>query len=361
MLELSQQDLKYLNEMKVPVLKKNINYWLVRTNGGIYFNDFHLNNYVAIGWDEIKDSNLMVEERRDDLIDKLKKEHKYDGNDEQEDNKKISYSLIATQLIRFCSEMKKGDIVIIPSENSKYIALGEIEDEQIYIEELDLEELEKTECPYIKRRKIKWIMYQKKKEVDIYLYRLLNSHHAITDANDYSTFIDRTLYPFYIKENKAHFTLKVKQTRNISAMNIITFMSDALKIIDEFNEKSKSSLNKENIDLRINVNSPGPIEFFGNIDTILVLGICLMGIVGGGFKFKKTKETTEGEIKTDGIIEKIIKFIDHRHENKMDELELEYKIKESANKLKIEVPKLANIDSIKISDCTEIQEDKENI
>lgn len=360
MFELNENDLKYLNKMGVPILNDDRNYWLVRTNGGVYFNDFHLNHYIAIGWDEIRDTNLMVEKNRDDLIEKLKRECKDNENDEHEDKKKISYSLIATQLIRFCSEMKKGDIVIIPSENSKYIALGEIQDEEIYIEKLDLEELEKTECPYIKRRKVKWIMHQKKEEVDIYLYRLMNSHHAITNANEYSDFIDRTLYPFYIKENRAHFTLKVNQTKNIPAIDMVTFISDTLSIIDEFNKENENPLDKESVDLRINVNSPGPIELFGNINTILVLGIFLVGIGGGGFKFKKTTETTEGEFKTEGIVEKIIKFMDHRHKNKMDKLKLETRMKQSANKLKIEVPKF-NINSKDISDCTEISADKENI
>ena len=47
-------------------------------------------------------------------------------------------------------------------------------DDCIYKEEVDIEELEETQCPFIKRRKVRWIKRQTKGQVDIYMYKLLN-------------------------------------------------------------------------------------------------------------------------------------------------------------------------------------------
>ena len=39
-----------LSLFNVPKIEER-NYWLVRTDGGNYFEDFTRNNYIAIGWD----------------------------------------------------------------------------------------------------------------------------------------------------------------------------------------------------------------------------------------------------------------------------------------------------------------------
>lgn len=63
-------ELNYYKELGIPVIDNTKNYWMIRTKGGIYFNDFFLNDYVAIGWDEIVDLELMTELNREALTEK---------------------------------------------------------------------------------------------------------------------------------------------------------------------------------------------------------------------------------------------------------------------------------------------------
>ena len=63
--------------------------------------------------------------------------------------------LISGQLVRFVYEMKKGDIVVVPSEGSAYISIGEVQETQLMeVNDLDVD---RTGCSYRKRKKIAWI------------------------------------------------------------------------------------------------------------------------------------------------------------------------------------------------------------
>ena len=338
-------DVDICREVGIPIIPGERKYWLVRTKSGIYFNDFYLNNYIAIGWDEISDISLMTEQKRELLIDKIKAEYDKSKNTDEEDSevkKTGNYGLIATQLIRFATEIKKGDIVIIPSQKSNNVAFGEVLDDGIYKENIDLEDIEDTQCPFIKRRKVRWIKWQKKESVDIYLYKLLNSHHTITDACEYSNIIERTLNSIYVKDNVAHFTIRVKQENNIKLKELSRLINNNISIIDEFNKFTKSDLDVDDVAIKINLHSPGPVEIEGVIKGVLVIAMITLAICGGTFKFtrKNGKEDTETglEVTSDGFMEKLIKFFDHFNNNKLENTRLKAQLEESKRALKIDVP-----------------------
>nr|WP_302597393.1 hypothetical protein [uncultured Cellulosilyticum sp.] len=320
----------------IPEIPSTRNYWLVRTQGGEFFKEFYFEDYVAIGWNEITDTNLMVEERREDLINAVKLHF----------TEKQKPGGIASLLIKFNEEMKKGDIVIIPDSSSNYIAFGELLEDDIYLEdnienneedEFDETDInEETKCPYIKRRRVKWLKKQAKKDIDIYLYKILNSHHTISRVKEeYKNIVDRSLYPYYIKDGQAHLVLRVKQEKNISLVQLSKLLSNNLDIIDEFNDITESNISKDDIDIKLNINSAGPVEIISNPSTILLIGVVLTFLVGGTFKFKHSKDgETECEIGSEGMIEKIGKFIQNIGQNN----KLNEKVNETVKELKVEIP-----------------------
>lgn len=332
-------------KLGIPIINNTRRYWLVRTKGGIYFNDFYLNNYIAVGWNLLTDVNLMKESRRDDLVVMLKKFYSKKETEEEEEDKEVkktgNYELIATQLIRFSSEMKKGDIVIIPSQKSNNIAFGEVIDDEIVLETINEDDLEETQCPFIKRRKVRWLKRQTKDQIDIYLYKLLNSHHTITNANDYANIIDRALNSFYVKDNSAHFTMQVGAKEGIKIKQLSKLIDNNISIIDEFNKFSNTNIDVDGVDVKINLHSPGPVEIEGMIYPVLIIGMITIAICGGSLKFNRKnngKECETGlEIKSDGLMEKIIKFMDHFKKNKLEGDKLKAKLEESRKNLKIQV------------------------
>ena len=338
-------ELDVCKELGIPIVSEGRKYWMVRTKSGVYFNDFYLNDYIAIGWDEIDDISLMTEEKRESLVETIKLQYHKNRNTDEEDTevkKTGNYGLIATQLIRFATEIKKGDIVIIPSQKSNNVAFGEVLDDGIYREMIDLEEVEDSQCPFIKRRKVRWIKRQDKEEVDIYLYKLLNSHHTITDACEYSNIIERTLNSIYIKDNIAHFTLRVGQENNIKLKELSKLINNNISIIEEFNKITNSVLDVDDVAIKINLHSPGPVEIQGVITGVLVISMITFAICGGAFKFTRKngeKEIETGlEMKSDGLMEKLIKFMDHFNNNKLETERLRAQLEESRRDLRITVP-----------------------
>lgn len=323
--------LQIVDSLYVPVIDATRNYWLVRTESGNYYEDFCKNNYIALGWDELLDLELIktgdFERLKEIIIEKYP------------DQSKPGHA--ARQLYRFVKEMKKGDVVLIPSESSSYITLGILLDDEIYLEPTEnLKYLELGQCPYIKRRKVKWLTTKSRNEIDPYLYKLLNSHYGLTTANLYEHYIDRTIYPIFIKDNVGHLIFEVSTREKIRAVDLISFIQNTLSSIDVYNALTNKNINKADIDITLNVQSPGHIELSGYY--AIILGIAVLGVVlaGGTLKISCTKEKQEGEISTEGLIEKINKFLAQRRIDTINLKRLEADIKMSTERLKVQMPPL---------------------
>src|ERR1035437_5518055 len=99
-------------------------YWFFRTNGGDYYESFLKGGYIGIGYNQISYSTIKSVEKDEEgnynskLLSPLVKE-KY-GDEEPHPN------LAAAQLVKFVHEIKKGDIILIPSFCSQEISFGEV-------------------------------------------------------------------------------------------------------------------------------------------------------------------------------------------------------------------------------------------
>lgn len=311
-------------------LDTNINYWLVRTSDGDNYDEFVADNFIAIGWNEISDLDLIRDSATDEnMREQLKKiiTETLKQNDEK-DNKKQA-GLILSYMDKFVNVMKINDIVLIPSKGSNLIEFGIIESDP-YIYNKKLFNPEDDECNFVKRRKVKWIHREKRNHLDPYLYRLLYRHNAISDANDYAHNIDRTINKFYVKENKAHFILEVRRESDIFLNEMADLMSNTLKIIDDFNEAMGTSYDKKKIQMQINVQSPGFLEIFGNIETIFIVAGTYAAIFGAKIKVPGF------EFDTDGLIEKIRRFIETNQHYRLENKKLA--LRENLIALDIDVP-----------------------
>ncbi|MED4392543.1 hypothetical protein P4699_20465 [Priestia aryabhattai] len=328
-----QMDLQSLiKEYNIPIVQidENRNYWLVRTQSGEFYDEFYFDNFIAIGWDEFNNIQRFSDIEKSILVKEIEKQYP--------DNKQPG--LIYNQISRFLFEMKPGDVVMIPSVNSTHISFGIITSspEVIEISETDVEE---GVCPFAKRRRINWLKTVKRSALDPYLYKMMQSHHTLNNANDYADVIDRTLHSFYYKNGNAHLVLDVKQQEDIAALDLVNGINNVLDIVpyieNPFNPEEE--FKKEDIDLKLRVQSPGVMEFISSGQaawSIMGLGVILTFVVGGKAKFTKTKEQTDMEVSSQGLLEKILKFRKEGHEHKLKELEL--KNQQTAEALRIQTP-----------------------
>lgn len=288
----------------LPIIDEQQRYWLVRTEGGWYYNNFRNDNFIAIGWDKVNDIDAIrsIRDRKDEetMIKRMKLAYP--------EKQRFGHDL--NQIRTFVSTIKSGDIILSPSYSSYQIAFG-IVTSNVYVKTVELTEEEEKRgvCPFSKRRDVLWIKTLKRDDLDPYLYKLFFSHHTITDAIDYAPLIDRTLHSLFIKGDKAHLVLEIASKEEIFARDLTDLIEGLLDFADDFNDATGSNFELRNVEMKVNVQSPGLIELLSySIFGILAIAGILTVVSGGKFNLKIAKLGTEVEIETEGLIEKIIQY-----------------------------------------------------
>lgn len=278
-------------------------YWFIRTQGGSYFDEFFLDNFVAIGHEDVP--CVPEDKRTDQLVDNLKEAHP-------------QTTRVLNQVYRFCKEIHKGDIVIIPSAASAHFAFGYITDDEAYQEEINEEDIAEGKCPYTRRRKTHWIQGISKDRVDSKLYTFFRNQQALSQVDLYSDFIERAIHPLYIKNNIAHFTLSIRTPDSPNAFDIPVYMCGILTMAQELAEELKIDTTdfSTNIKSRTNVQSAGLVELLGPVTQVASIAAIAVALFGGTIKFDLSKNRKTGEMKTDGLIGAITKIMDRRNKSK---------------------------------------------
>lgn len=305
----------------IPSISISRNYWLVRTQSGLYYDDFIKNKYIAIEPANVTVPILQNLERKaagnlDQLSFFLKDHIKKSYKDVPIDaNVNRNITLKANQIIKFLHEIKAGDIVIIPSENSDYISFGEVVENHLAL--FSEQELNKIECPFQLRKKIKWLKTIPRHKLDINLYMLFVTHQAISEINKYANVIERSLNSFYVLYENAHIIFNVETQNHISAKDLFGFGSLLLETLDEYAEYAQIDVNSSHFDLEINLNSPGKLDLKSKIKkSTYVLGVLVL-LCGGGYQDKSGHS-----MKTDGVpglIKSISEFLNQRQDREMKE------------------------------------------
>lgn len=346
--DLYEEILEISDQIGLNKIDSERNYWLVRSRGGQYFDEFYFENFIAIGWNRASDIKA-IEQGKIDL--------KTEIGEHYPNEKRPGY--VANQIIRFVNEMKSGDIVLTPNKDSKFVAFGEIIEDDAYIEDIDdailleeqcelsgadlVEENEELQCPYIKRRRVRWIKTIKRSKLDPYLFKLLYSHNTISDASEYASYIDRSLHSFFVKNGEFHIIYEVNKKDDVAAIDLIKGINTIISSIDVFNNVAGSNYDKHKIDIKINVQSPGPIEFITYCaGAALILGTLSMFLFGGNFEFLFTKDEKKMRIDNLGLLGTILKFREQKHKHDVDIKKLEEGLKETRENLELIVPNEEN-------------------
>jgi restriction system protein len=310
----------------IPSISSERKYWLVRTNSGIYYDNFFHEGFIGIGWNQISEEGV-TKPTNIPLSDLVKERYP--------DEQRPKY--VANQISTFVHEISKGDVVLIPSQNSSYITFGEVTSD-VYVDPnfKEIDDISIDEdlyplfdlCIYAKRRSVRWIKTIKRENLDPYLYKLLYSQHTVSNATDYAPFIDRTLNSLFIKGNKAHLILHVTKEKDVLAKDLALLITSVLRTIDQINDLTDfndDELNSDNIEIKLNVQSPGPIEFIGNIPEIALFSLILLLVIGGGIKYDPASNSFEFSL--GGLLNQILPFFQNRTEAKRVTLEHERELK----------------------------------
>ncbi len=328
-----------LNALNVPIIKDDTNYWFIRTNGGSNFENFYFNEYIAIGWDDIIELDDITEENRE----KIKKQiiEKYP------DDTKPGAS--TSQIMRFVSEMKQGDYVLIPGANCDRIAFGIITSDAYIYQPTIIDKLNEmygeTGPTYLKRRSVKWLTEAPfdRSEIDPLLIPIIYSYGTIVNANPYSNVINRTIYDLYYYKGELHSTYNISKTTNVSIIDFSNFINNIMDVIDSYEEISGFKCDKNALSIKASFNSPGPVEIITDgVTLFIVLSALSIFINGAKVKFSyNIFNIANGKIDIDspGLLQKIKKLQQADTQNHIQLEESRQKLEESKQKLQLKPKK----------------------
>ncbi|HGF7958544.1 hypothetical protein E5348_04455 [Enterococcus hirae] len=285
---------------RIQIIDSNINYWFIRTQGGDYYTDFQLNNYVGIGFNEISLSDIKEANNSSEALkEKVIQSYKEINNT----NEMSQPGKIANQLLRFANGIRENDMVVVPSESSQFLLVGIATGSAYELSKEEIESIEKTDnykkSDYRKRLNIRWIGSFDRDKADSKLYKMIFSQHTLSNINSYKQYINRALFPVYIEDEQLHLTFEVTNTENINGLYLGQFIYFYTTIYNLLYPE-------DNLEIKVNVQSPGPIESISKnvgkgLFTFSIVATLLTIPYGGSFKIGNDILGTI-ELQTPGLV-----------------------------------------------------------
>ena len=297
--------------LQIPNINKNCRFWMLRTNNGMYFDEFIREQFVAIGWNFILDDDFpLTYDRHTQINAILRNPQGYASK---------ATTAVINKCERFCQEIKEGDIVIITDKNRvAFAVIGKYYEynKSLYTMQYELSvekgNTKNSDCPYCKRRKIEIIhIINDKDSVNPYMYKaILLNKHSLCSMDKYADIILSSCYDAYVWNNKFTMSFRVERQKEINAVTLAKFIEKFSTLLP--------NVSPNDISVKTSLNSPGDIVFqIANWMEENYIWVFVLWIFIFGGKYRDVEMPS---------IWKIIKYFLERNDNKeMRALELENK------------------------------------
>lgn len=325
--------------LDIPSINDDTNFWMVRAKRGFFFDEFIRNEFIAIGWNSVTKaliSQNLTRSQADSLKASIKATY---------DESKPGTSL--NKCIRFCYELKSGDIAVIVDNNRIAFAyIGEYYEESspeltVELEKEIHQQIGKANpntdtftCPYIKRRKITLIKVLTADDtISPYLQSAIaRNWHSLSDLNEYAEIVLSGCFDTVLFKGKLTVTFRVKREEGINVLDLANFVLCAARLLSD---------NKpETVQVKTTLHSPGDVVLqiwnFAQ-ENALPLLICYMAVFGG----------KAGNYEFNSLIGVIKGMINRKYEKEKKEIELK-KLSAEADLAEQQAlkQKLANIETM---------------
>lgn len=263
----------------IPVIPESTKYWIIRS--GIeskYFEEFNKDGSIALGWDRITNIEYIKTVKNIKLLKKMVIQ-KYPellsikkNNRSRSSSRKITD--ITNKVYNFVRELKFDDIIVTPGKDE--VLIGKITGDAYLVSNKYKKPFNSRAEEIIgelnKAREVTWLKRIPRKELEPNLRLILGVYHGIAHINNPQviTEINRSIFSYYVKENKAHSVIKVNTQEEIDFEKYAFFIKN-MQIIYQL---LKEDFNNDKLFIKTNVQSPGPIEIIGNVGLVsqVILG-----------------------------------------------------------------------------------------
>ncbi|MGQ2984844.1 hypothetical protein [Flavobacterium sp.] len=255
-------------------LESEKNYWFIRTSKGKNYHPFRTKGFIGINWNYVTLNDWKTKTPTQIRL-KISQNERNSNNQLYDPNStegKRKITEVYNKIKRF-SELKEGDLIIIPSSGSQYLTFGYVADNEIY------EEYNDQDCDFHKRRKVNWIITKELSELDTIFYKIIYSKHAVSNLNIYSDYIDKVIKNIFVKNDRSHLVVEVYSTDDINYDALNGVMSGVRKLTEDINAAFNLGENLTDNSIKLNLQSPGNIEFiYNNKGRSILLGAILLAI-----------------------------------------------------------------------------------
>lgn len=269
---------------RIPEVSGDTRFWMVRTKKGYFYNEFIGKKFVALAWNNITQETDFSDQSKESLKDSIVLNYP--------DIKRPS--TVINKCNSFINEVKENDILVIPSEGSKFVTFaiaGEyFEDdsktvgvEKTIIKRIDQKDvaINDVSCPYKKRRRIEPIRTVKSEEINYSLYRAISNYHGISNLDNYSRYILSMIYNIYSYQNNINIIFNVRKQGPIGPRLLSGILYGTTTYLCDL------GVSESKISTQVNINSPGPIDFsiidvYNWFKTYYLPIIGLLVVAGGG-------------------------------------------------------------------------------
>ncbi len=247
-----------LLDFKIREIPSTTRFWMIRTKKGYFYNEFITKKFVALAWNTITSSSDFSDSSTEVLNDAVLLEYPEIKRP----------ALVINKCKSFINDIKRGDILVIPSNGSKYITFayaGDYYEEESKTPEIEKNVIQRIEhgevvidevnCPYRKRRHITPIRTISSNQLNYHLYKALSSYHGISNLDDYNTYILDHLFNCYTLNNKIRLVYHVSKTEAISANEFSGFLYSVNSIL------SCTGIDESFLSTQASIHSEGDIVF----------------------------------------------------------------------------------------------------
>lgn len=258
-------------------------FWMVRTKKGYFYHEFISNNYVALAWNTLTDQTSFSDATTETLGESIKSDYPEIKRP----------TLVINKCKSFIFDIKPGDILVIPSESSRYVTFafaGEYYEDPNKTYEQEIETISKIEnkdvlideisCPYKKRRKIIPIRTILGEEINFHLFKTISSYHGITNLDSSAELILDHLYNCYSYNNTTRLVFHVSKPGQITSMEFSGLLYSINSIL------CAPGIDEMAISTQATVHSAGDVvfaikEIYNWFTSNYLIFIALATIIGG--------------------------------------------------------------------------------
>ena len=272
-----------LSSFSIKKVPDNTQFWMVRTKGGYFYDEFLSKQFVALAWNNITKETSFSDENKDAIIDDILLQY--------EEIKRPTTVINKCRI--FIEDINEGDILLIPNKGSSLITFAfagsyyEEEGKSVALEKAVIDKIEHGDihisdvsCPYKKRRHITPIKTVRAEHLNIHLYKSITNYHGLSNFNQYAFQILDQLYPCYTYTNDVRIVFHVNKPDPIGPRELSRLLYGAIDSLSMVTDETS-------ISTQLALQSEGDVAFYlRNVYEILdaskVFLIGLVVLLGGG-------------------------------------------------------------------------------